>query len=718
MSRSPTSQQFSVGEPNQQISALFERYKSALVALASVGVLVVVAQILISGITPILALQLLAAGILSILLFLQNRLHTRAFVGGVYVCVIGFVVAGASNIGLAEPALFILIALVVTSTVIWGARAGLLTLGLVVVALAALASRFLVFAPVSFDLSYYLASPTRWILFLLAIAVTALWCILIVDLQRRYWISSLDKLKAEAELRSENEARLSQAAELAGLGYFVIDTKDDRISFSSELHAAQHDMTPEEYIRAASGLEGDMELTHPDDRDYVRESFRKVRNGLPVTMEYRILTKHGQVRSVREVLEPVFDEDGNVIREVGSSLDVTDLRRTEAVLRQAQKMEAIGNLTGGLAHDFNNLLAVILGNLELLQMDEKDPVRSRSIKDAIKATQKGAELTRNLLSFARQADLRPDVIDLNEIVSETGEWSNRVIPSNIAVATSLSAELWPIEADRNSTENAILNLLVNARDAMPSGGNLTIETANAPISESTEDAGGENLPPGRYVMLAVSDDGDGIAPALVERVREPFFTTKSEEQGSGLGLSMVDGFMKQSGGDLRIYSELGVGTTVKLFFPALSHGQIAIATVEKGASKETRETARILAVEDQEEVLTVLRRSLEAIGHEVISAASANEAARLFAEAGPFDLVITDIVMPGKTQGPSLVEHLRETEPDLPVIFISGYASEAVFSGNGIKGDDQRLMKPVGRRELIDAVNAALASRSSAGARA
>ncbi|MDJ0822468.1 MAG: response regulator, partial [Paracoccaceae bacterium] len=251
---------------------------------------------------------------------------------------------------------------------------------------------------------------------------------------------------------------------------------------------------------------------------------------------------------------------------------------------------------------------------------------------------------------------------------------------------------------------------VNARDAMPEGGVLVIETENLEIGQEHLDEKPDGLAPGRYVMLAISDTGQGIPPEVIDKVFDPFFSTKGPMNNSGLGLSMVHGFMKQSGGSVRIYSEPGVGTTVKLLFPASHNGDPS--KPEDTSPPEMRaHTARILVAEDQPEVLTLLRRSLEAQGHEVITATNGDTAAELFQTSGPIDLLVTDIVMPGTLQGPGLAKHLRSLAPDLPVVFMSGYASEASLHGNGLREEDQRLMKPVARKQLIEAVNTALLSR-------
>jgi len=250
-------------------------------------------------------------------------------------------------------------------------------------------------------------------------------------------------------------------------------------------------------------------------------------------------------------------------RPIGSTIDLTKLHEAEDRLRKAQRIEVIGNLTGGVAHDFNNLLAIVLGNLELVLLTDDPKLRQEFLEEAIKATHRGADLSKNLLSFARKAQLSPTRINLNEVVLRTLKWSSRILPESLNIQTSLPKDLWDSELDLVSVESAVINLLVNARDAMPEGGKIMVETQNLRIEQEYIDAHFEDIEPGRYVMLAISDTGEGIAADKLEQIYEPFYTEKPAGEGTGLGLSMVQGFVKQSKGAVRVYSEVGVGTTFK-----------------------------------------------------------------------------------------------------------------------------------------------------------
>jgi len=389
----------------------------------------------------------------------------------------------------------------------------------------------------------------------------------------------------------------------------------------------------------------------------------------------------------------------------------------QAQLAQAQRLEAVGQMTGGVAHDFNNLLSVILGNLELLRDDVHLPDLREMIDAAIRATLRGADLTRKMLSFARRAHLEPRVLDLNALVREMDNWMRRTLPANIVVRLSLAEGLWPVEADQASTESALLNLIINARDAMPDGGTLTVETANSPDIASSDTAGAskgeEGLPPGNHVTLAVHDDGVGIGKLELARVFEPFYTTKSPGEGSGLGLSMVHGFMSQSGGAVRIQSDKGQGTSVRLLFRRQNDTVTGPGATTAELPQSGSTSARILLAEDEAEVMRVLARTLRARGYDVVTAESGDKAEELYSQEGPFDLLVTDIVMPGRLQGPDLARALRQVKPDLPVVFLSGYAREAELQSDGKGQRDIRLMKPVSRGRLLQAVQEVLGESAS-----
>ena len=447
-------------------------------------------------------------------------------------------------------------------------------------------------------------------------------------------------------------------------------------------------------------------------KDLMERYLKQAINGTYPVFEWLHLNAKGEPLDCEVTLAQLPSADQMLIR--GTIVDISK-RRAEAQEREnlllqlaaSHKLESVGQLTGGIAHDFNNLLAAIVGNLELLRENITEVDQISLIDAGIDAALHGADLTKNMLAFARKSPLAPAELDLNKIIRSTKNWAGRTLPASVAMETSLLAGLWQVKADPSSTESALLNLLLNAHDAMPDGGRVTIETANVRIDEDYISSRQEDLSPGRYVMLAVSDTGTGIPQELLDTVFDPFFTTKSPGKGTGLGLSMVMGFMHQSGGTVRVYSEPGVGTTFKLYFKALgSDNEGSQETMPHTAPIPTGET-RVLVAEDQEQVLDIIVATLTKAGYDVIAAKSGDDAYALFEANNDIDVLLTDIVMPGSRHGPALARDLRQLRPDLPVVFMSGYASEATVHGNGLRPEDIRLMKPVRRSQLLEAIKKA-----------
>jgi PAS domain S-box-containing protein len=457
-----------------------------------------------------------------------------------------------------------------------------------------------------------------------------------------------------------------------------------------------------------------IQMHNPEDLgNFLKANKNSRETGEPLYHRYTITARDGQTRWLDHHGGP-SRENGRVLvkaivldatREVEAQLQVEKERE---ISRTAQKVESIGQLTGGVAHDFNNLLAVILGNLELLRDFDEPGLEKELIDAAVTATLKGADLTRNMLAFARKAPLMPVTLDLNKVVRETKNWIGRTLPDSVSVETSLLAGLWPVEADRASLESALLNLTLNAIDAMEGRGNLTIETANVRIDQPYIDSRQEELAPGRYIMLAVSDTGPGIPSEALGSIFEPFFTTKPIGKGSGLGLSMTFGFMRQSGGTIQVYTEIGQGTTFKLYFPASTVQPDEPTTPLVGKYGVASKAGKLLLAEDETAVRETLEMILERAGYQVMATATGDEAFAAFEADPTFDLLLTDIVMPGKLQGTDLAKALRDRWPALPVIFMSGYAREATVHGNGLRPEDIRMMKPVQRVDLLTAIEQVL----------
>jgi len=415
---------------------------------------------------------------------------------------------------------------------------------------------------------------------------------------------------------------------------------------------------------------------------------------------------------VRINARPLLDRDGNGVGAVSAIEDITEARRMEEHLQQAQKMEAVGQLTSGLAHDFNNLLAVVMGNLQLIERvvktDEKALRRTHAALDAVR---RGAELTKRLLAFSRKQDLKPTPSDANALITGMADMLERTLGEWVNIAIMPAAENWTVTVDESQLESAVLNLCVNARDAMKGGGRLTVESQNMHIGPA-HFADADDLPPGDYVRISVTDTGTGMSEDVVKRVFEPFFTTKDVGEGSGLGLSMVYGFIKQSGGHITVYSEIGYGTSIAMYLPRLQtevSDPFEAETEIAAAVPEAIQAHRILVVEDNDAVRDVAVAMLEDMGYHVIEAQdglSALEA--LKAENGKFDLMFTDIVMPGGMHGPALAKEARAVFPHLPILYTSGYAEAAVLREGDIGNSFELVSKPYRLEELEEKVRNAL----------
>jgi PAS domain S-box-containing protein len=423
-----------------------------------------------------------------------------------------------------------------------------------------------------------------------------------------------------------------------------------------------------------------------------------------------------QFRRKSGELFPAETVDGVIVGTSGSALgrlvlihDVTAVRQQEAILLQAQRMEAVGQLTGGVAHDFNNLLTVILGNIELLEPKLTDGLSQSLAGEAREAAEMGARLTDRLLTFARRQRLETKSLNLNEFVLGLTELLRRTIGAPIDLSTALAPDLWPTIADPAQVENAVLNLVLNARDAMPEGGRLVIETFNATLDEA-DIASAPGMTPGDYVVLCVADTGHGMPPEVRARAFEPFFTTKAAGKGSGLGLATIYGFARQSGGNVTICSEVGKGTTVNIYLPRAGERTERAAGTEPAADAGKGES--VLVVEDDDRVrrLTVLR--LKELGYRVLEAGHGAAALAILSDTPAIDVVFSDLVMPGGISGFDLARQVREHYPGTLVILTSGYSAELLDQAEVAEVGFKVLRKPYRQAELARAFRAALAERA------
>ncbi len=398
---------------------------------------------------------------------------------------------------------------------------------------------------------------------------------------------------------------------------------------------------------------------------------------------------------------------GKSVGRVWSFRDISERQRLEDLLRQSQKMEAIGQLAGGVAHDFNNLLTVVIGHCELL-LDRigSDPTQRKEIEGIRKTANRAANLTRQLLAFSRRQILQPKVVDLNEIVLNMDKLLQRLIGEHIDLIAVTGKDLWFIEADPGQLEQVIMNLAVNARDAMPSGGELVIETCNLTVDESCA-AKSPDVPPGKYASMTVADTGTGMPPEVQKRIFEPFFTTKEAGKGTGLGLSTVYGIVKQSGGHISVHSKLGKGTAFSLYFPISENAVEKIGTgkiqLEKFQGKET-----ILLAEDEEEVRSLITKVLKGRGYTELEATNGAEALSLLEQhSGSIHMLLTDLVMP-KMSGPELAERLLKIRPEIKVLYMSGYTDSDSSRKRILSADSVFLQKPFTSSDLTRTVRDAL----------
>jgi signal transduction histidine kinase/CheY-like chemotaxis protein len=510
--------------------------------------------------------------------------------------------------------------------------------------------------------------------------------------------------RAQAALL-DSEVRLERAQEIAGIGSWELDLATGEYIWSKQLYRIRG--LPPDYRPTLDNMALNLQADDARVRSEWLADLRSGRERGPV--EITITPPDGEPRVLRIEGRAVIDADGGIRRLTGTTQDVTDRRKIEQQLAQAQKMQTVGQLTGGLAHDFNNILGAVIGNLDLVaEHVASDTEVAGYCSIALDAALSAAELVKRLLAFSRRQALRPRPTNLDDAIANVLPLVKRTLGEQIRIETELASHLWPAVADPVQLESAILNLTLNARDAMPGGGTLAIRAANARIDEGFAVAGGD-LQPGEYVVIAVSDTGTGMCPEVLAHVFEPFFTTKPPGAGSGLGLSMVFGTMQQLGGTVRIDSEAGVGTTVRLYLPrALDQWD------ENGNREDDSERSsptgreHILLVEDNDQIRTLGTNTLRGLGYLVTVATSGDDAMKYIECGARFDLVFTDIVMPGGIDGLALAARVRARDPSARILFTSGFSSPVTLREQIDEFDAELIAKPYRKTDLALLVRAVL----------
>ncbi|MBT7302994.1 MAG: PAS domain S-box protein [Victivallales bacterium] len=516
-----------------------------------------------------------------------------------------------------------------------------------------------------------------------------------------------DRKQAE-EVILRQQYSLEKAQELGQIGSWELDLRQNSLSWSDE-NCRIFGVPPGSVV----DYETFLERVHPDDRDDVHREWSAALGGRPYDIEHR-LAGHGVMRWVREKASVEFDEEGKAVRALGFTQDITEHKLLEERLRQSERMDAIGQLAGGVAHDFNNMLAVILGHTEIV-LDGMDPAQPiyADLQEVLRATERSADLTRQLLTFARKQVVVPEVLDVNKTLAGMLKMLRRLIGENINLDWQPKEGLWSVMMDPSQIDQILANLCVNARDAIGDVGAITITLGNVALDEACS-PGHVGPVPGEYVLLSVSDNGCGMDQETVAQVFEPFFTTKEVGKGTGLGLATVYGIVQQNSGGIDICSEPGRGTTFEIYLPRCQDAEQGLAV--SGTARDGRGgNETILVAEDEAAILEVCDATLGRLGYRVLVASTPDRAIELASDhAQAIDLLLTDVVMP-TMHGRALAEQVRRHCPGIPCVYMSGYPDKAIADYGIVLDGLTFLAKPFSRQQLAEKVREALGRRGEVG---
>ena len=534
-----------------------------------------------------------------------------------------------------------------------------------------------------------------------------------LDQLKKYAKDLSEVYKSEKQKREEletanrqlekSEAALTEAQRIARLGSWELNIETNELSWSKETYRI-FGFSPDEFVAAYDAF---IDAVHSDDRDIVRQSLDAAAMGRePCSIEHRIVRPDGETRVVQERGEVVYDEAGRPFHMIGTIQDITERKHLEDQLFQAQKMESVGQLAGGVAHDFNNFLMAIMSYASLIQMKLKEDSTLKNYAEQILlASKKAADLTQSLLAFSRKLVINLKPTSLNTVLERTNKFISRVIGEDIKLEIRLSDSELNVRADSGRLDQVLLNLATNARDAMPDGGRLTIETEPVRLDDAFIKAQGYGEP-GMFALISVTDTGAGMDERTREKIFEPFFTTKEIGKGTGLGLSVSHGIIKQHNGYINVGSEPGRGTAFKIYLPMIESGAFEDQSIETAPPVGDNET--ILIAEDESDVRKILKIMLEDFGYKIIEAFDGEDAVKKFMlNKDEIALVILDVIMP-KKNGKEAYDEINILSPEVKALFISGYTAEIVHKKGILDREINFISKPVSPNELLKKVREVL----------